>query len=516
MIMNETIETNARNHVCKDNEASICQGSGNYKKEIFSTTIERLQKVTLKVTSDIKNKIKKGKRHCGIASSVSSSSSSLIGSLHKKPSPYRYCDSDSAGFKTSEHTQSTKSFGSSVTFHNKCDDPSVRSAMESSEIFSTTTTRKVDQSPLFPNRRRSSSLDIPSSAMATLNNNLDKRWSDDSAISTTTAANAASCSGRDFLNESDSSLFRLSDMSFPELNDANHFVSFVQNLESVSATTTRKADQSPSLPNRRRSSTPQRRSHHRGSPTDDEEEEDARSLDLDLATAREMFRHQHVHEQLQLHLTKTDELLHSVFPKHVAETLRNGHKVAPENHDLVTICFLDIVGFTDISSQLDPLEISDLLDRLYNSFDALSDYHDVFKVETIGDAYMAVTNLTKNQPDHCKRITEFAIDSIRVANQTLVNEKDPDMGFVQIRVGFHSGPVVSNVVGTRNPRFCLFGDTVNTANRMESNSQMNRIHCSEISATLLREQCPKIRIYPRGEIEVKGKGTMKTFWIHEP
>lgn len=388
MIMNETIETNARNHVCNDNVASICQGSSNYKKEIFSTTIERLQKVTLKVTSDIKNKIKKGKRHCGIASSVSSSSSSLIGSLHKKPSPYRYCDSDSAGFKTSEHTQSTKSFGSSVTFHNKCDDPSVRSAMESSEIFSTTTTRKVDQSPLFPNRRRSSSLDIPSSAMATLNNNLDKRWSDDSAISTTTAANAASCSGRDFLNESDSSLFRLSDMSFPELNDANHFVSFVQNLESVSATTTRKADQSPSLPNRRRSSTPQRRSHHRGSPTDDEEEEDARSLDLDLATAREMFRHQHVHEQLQLHLTKTDELLHSVFPKHVAETLRNGHKVAPENHDLVTICFLDIVGFTDISSQLDPLEISDLLDRLYNSFDALSDYHDVFKVETIGDAWV--------------------------------------------------------------------------------------------------------------------------------
>ena len=160
------------------------------------------------------------------------------------------------------------------------------------------------------------------------------------------------------------------------------------------------------------------------------------------------------------------DVLDDVFPAHVADALRRGVKVEPESHDVVTIFFADIVNFTSISQLLPPIKVSDLLDRLYKKFDALSQMHDVFKVETIGDSWMGVTNLIRPQSDHAKRIARFAICVLQAAQDTWIDldQKEP-LGRVQVRIGFHSGPVVASVVGSRNPRYCLFGDTVNTGKK---------------------------------------------------
>jgi len=212
-------------------------------------------------------------------------------------------------------------------------------------------------------------------------------------------------------------------------------------------------------------------------------------------------------------------VLYDVFPRHIAEKLLAGIKCEPESKECVTIFFSDIVGFTDIAAMLPAEKVAQMLDRLYTTFDGLSTEHHVFKVETIGDAYMAVTNLVHDQEsDHALRIAHFAIHAVEAAASTPIDPENLALGNINIRVGFHSGPVVANVVGSRNPRYCLFGDTVNTASRMESNSKAGRIQCSERTAKILKQQLAasgskSLKVISRGEIPIKGKGSMHTFWV---
>ena len=246
---------------------------------------------------------------------------------------------------------------------------------------------------------------------------------------------------------------------------------------------------------------------------DAEERPTFRDLDIELKSLNAVKVQRMRLPTIQRGKKTTDGLLEEVFPVYVAEALRKGQKVEPETHDMVTIVFSDIVGFTTISASMTPMKVSDMLDRLYTKFDEISRKHDVFKVETIGDSWMGVTNLTKEQSDHVDRIVSFSVDIMRAAHQTWIDPENHSLGHVNLRVGMHSGPVVANVVGSRNPRYCLFGDTVNTASRMESHSESGRIQCSHATSLLLRDQNPSVTITPRGRITLKGKGTMEAFWV---
>lgn len=175
----------------------------------------------------------------------------------------------------------------------------------------------------------------------------------------------------------------------------------------------------------------------------------------------------------------------------------------------VSILFSDVVTFTEICSRITPMEVVSMLNAMYSIFDRLTEINNVYKVETIGDAYMVVSGAPEKDANHAEKVCDMALDMI----EAITDLKDPSTGqHLKIRVGVHSGAVVAGIVGLKMPRYCLFGDSVNTASRMESTSQAMNIHISETTKELLG---PNYKVAERGEIDVKGKGSMKTYWLQE-
>ncbi|EAT34808.1 AAEL012988-PA [Aedes aegypti] len=215
-------------------------------------------------------------------------------------------------------------------------------------------------------------------------------------------------------------------------------------------------------------------------------------------------------EQLDMERKKTEQLLNRMLPSSVAERLKLGLAVEPEEFSEVTIYFSDIVGFTTISAHCTPVQVVDLLNDLYTCFDATINAYNVYKVETIGDAYMVVGGLPVRTPDHAEQIATMALDLLHQSGNFKVRHL-PGVP-LQLRIGLHTGPCCAGVVGLTMPRYCLFGDTVNTASRMESTGSSWRIHMSQQTCNLL-EQAGGYIIEPRGPIEIKGKGKMHTYWL---
>ncbi|XP_068524504.1 retinal guanylyl cyclase 1-like isoform X3 [Anas acuta] len=217
-------------------------------------------------------------------------------------------------------------------------------------------------------------------------------------------------------------------------------------------------------------------------------------------------------EELEIEKQKTDKLLTQMLPPSVAEALKMGTPVEPEYFEEVTLYFSDIVGFTTISAMSEPIEVVDLLNDLYTLFDAIIGSHDVYKVETIGDAYMVASGLPKrNGNRHAGEIANMSLDILSSVG-TFKMRHMPEVP-VRIRIGLHSGPCVAGVVGLTMPRYCLFGDTVNTASRMESTGLPYRIHVNARTVAILLALQEGFKVDIRGKTELKGKGVEDTYWL---
>ncbi|XP_047432371.1 guanylate cyclase soluble subunit beta-2-like [Mugil cephalus] len=218
-------------------------------------------------------------------------------------------------------------------------------------------------------------------------------------------------------------------------------------------------------------------------------------------------------QHLEAEKEKTETLLYAMLPRHIANQLKEGKSVKAVSvfsgeFEVCTILFSDVVTFTNICAACEPIHIVHLLNSMYSKFDRLTNIHDIYKVETIGDAYMVVGGVPVPTKTHAHRVANFAL-GMKIAAREVIN---PVTGKpIQIRVGLHTGPVLAGVVGEKMPRYCLFGDTVNTASRMESHGVPDHIHLS--SSTFRELKDAGFNIKERGQIEVKGKGQMMTYFL---
>ena len=207
---------------------------------------------------------------------------------------------------------------------------------------------------------------------------------------------------------------------------------------------------------------------------------------------------------------RSDNLLLNILPEETAQELKDHGKVKAKRFEKVTVLFTDFVGFTSYSQNLEPEELVDSVDHYFSRFDEIVDKYGLEKIKTIGDAYMCAGGLPEPDDSHVFKMIEVAFEFIRFLEDSKSEMKESITPF-DVRIGLNTGPVVAGVVGTKKFAYDIWGDTVNVASRMESNSEPGRVNVSEDTYKLIKDtyECEY-----RGEIKVKNKGMMKMYFVN--
>jgi class 3 adenylate cyclase len=201
-----------------------------------------------------------------------------------------------------------------------------------------------------------------------------------------------------------------------------------------------------------------------------------------------------------------EQLLFNILPEPIVRQLEKDQSAIAEGFDEATVLFADIVGFTPISARISPRALVDLLNDIFSRFDALTDKHGLEKIKTIGDAYMVVGGVPIPRSDHAIAVANMALEM-----RDLIDDLRPATGDrLKLRIGINTGPVVAGVIGTKKFAYDLWGDTVNTAARMEAHADPGTIQITERTHELIRQ---RFLVEARGPISVKGKGEMPTYLL---
>jgi class 3 adenylate cyclase len=212
------------------------------------------------------------------------------------------------------------------------------------------------------------------------------------------------------------------------------------------------------------------------------------------------------HRLLLAERERSERLLLNVLPAPIAARLKQGEAVIADGFAEVTVLFADLVDFTRRSQDADPERVVQVLDELFSALDRLAERHGLEKIKTVGDAYMVVGGLPEARPDHAEAVAEMAL----AVREEVPRHRDPGGRPLAVRIGIDTGPVVAGVIGRRKFSYDLWGDTVNTASRMESGGVPG---CIQVTERTYRRLRGRYRFERRGPVQVKGKGELVTWFL---